>query len=264
MSPFKIGLLLVLISGKLFSQTYKNQINPAEFLNSVPDYPNETMDYKLYYGFIKIGAAHLEFNNKQCNNAYIVAEAKSTGLVKFVKDINYRYECCMDTITGLPFFDSRILIEGEYEDLNTVYYNHYSRRDSAIIYSAITDSVVVPKGIYDLLSGFYHYRTNYIPYRLNSTETASITTYFIDNVWNLSINYLGSERIQTIFGKKECYVIKPKTVVGHFFSKPDAMTIWLTKDQYKIPVRFCLEFKIGTLWGRLESYQKPDNQLPYY
>ena len=28
----------------------------------------------------------------------------------------------MDTLTGLPVSDSRILIEGDYVDINTVYY----------------------------------------------------------------------------------------------------------------------------------------------
>ncbi len=254
MGPFKVGLLLLLTSGTLFAQPYRFQI---------PDYPNESMGYKLYYGFFKIGQAHLEFNNTQCKSAFIVAEARSVGLIKFVKDIHYRYECCMDTNTGLPFFDSRILIEGDYQDLNTVHYNRSFRSDSTIVYSVKTDSVLIPKGIYDLLSGFYYYRTNYIPYHLNTKVDASITTFFIDEIWNLNISYIGTEKIQTIFGEKECYVIKPGTVVGHFFSKPDAMTIWITKDQYKIPVKFCIDFKIGTLWGRIDSYKKPDNRLPY-
>jgi hypothetical protein len=62
-------------------------------------------------------------------------DAKSSGLLKLFRDIHFRYECCMDTLTGLPITDSRILIEDDYVDINTVYYDHLSRKDSSLIYS---------------------------------------------------------------------------------------------------------------------------------
>jgi hypothetical protein len=233
----------------LFSQLTDNQI---------PSYINESIGYDLNYGIFKIGEAQLSFSlNNSCKNAFIVAEAKSTGWVKILKNIHFRYESCMDTITGLPIYDSRILIEGEYKDLNKVYYNHSYKSDSSLLYSKKTDSVIVPKNIYDLLTGFYDFRTNYIYPGMPINYKYHKTTFFIDDIWDLNIYYHGIEKIKTQFGHYNCYVFKPETIVGHFFRTSDAMTIWITKSKQNIPVRFCIELKIGTLYGEITSYIPP-------
>jgi len=224
----------------------------------VPYYPNETVDFSLKYGFLKIGEAHLEFGyDKKCPGAHIVAYAKNIGLFKMINNIHYRYECCMDTATGLPISDSRILIQGNYVDINTVYYDHSSRKDSSLVYSKKTGTVVVPKNTYDLLSGFYHYRKNYLRDNLPLNHSVSITTFFIDEIWDLTIRYCGKDTINTKYGPIECLKVKPVTIVGYFFRTSDAMSIWVTNSGKYIPVKFSVDLKIGTLYGDIIDYKKP-------
>ena len=222
----------------------------------IPDYTNETIDYSVKYGIFKIGEAHLEFStDNKCPGAFIQAYARSTGFVKFIKDIYYKYECCMDKATGFPIRDSRILVEGDYIDTSTVYYDRSSRKDSTLIYSIKTGLVVGPKGIYDLLSGFYHYRANHLRNNLPVNQTISTTTFFINEIWDLTIRYYGKETIDTKYGPIECLKIKPVTVVGHFFHTTDAMTIWFTNNGEYIPVKFSIDFKLGTLTGNITDYK---------
>ena len=142
-----------------------------------------------------------------------------------LSNMHYRYECCMDTATGLPISDSRILIEGDYVDISTVYYDHLSRKDSSLVYSKKTDTIVVPKNIYDLLSGFYHYRANYLEDNMPLNHSISTTTFFIDEIWDLTIRYCGKDTINTKYGLIECLKIKPVTIIGHFFRTSDAVSI---------------------------------------
>ena len=245
---FLAGLVSVIFLQFSFSQ----QASPGIRL-----YSDEEVDYSLRYGFFKIGEAHVEFNNSlKCNGAFIQAYARSTGLVKFIKDIFYKYECCMDVASGLPFTDSRILIEGDYIDTGTVYYDRLSRKDSTVIYSKKTGTITGPKGIYDLLSAFYYYRSNFLGNNLPLNQRITITTFFIDKVWDLIITYHGKETISTKLGPVECLKVKPVTVIGHFFRTSDAMTIWFTNDGRYIPVKFTLEFKLGTLNGIITEYNK--------
>lgn len=225
---------------------------------SIPYYPHEVINYTLKFGVFKVGVAQTGFNfDNSCSAAFIFAEAKSTGLAKCFKNVFYRYESCMDTITGLPISDSRVLIESGYKDINTVYYNHTSRNDSSLVYSNKTDTVVVPKNINDLLSGFYQYRANLFKTGLSNQGVDSITTFFIDEVWELVIRRAGIETISTQYGDLECLKIMPVTIVGHFFNTSDAMTIWLTNDERLVPVKFTLQFRRGTLQGVMTSYQMP-------
>jgi len=219
-------------------------------------FPNERVDFSLNYGILKIGDAHIEMSfDQKCSGGFIHVDARSSGLLKLFKDIHYRYECCMDTLTGLPISDSRILIEDDYVDIGTVYYDHVSRKDSSLIYSAKRDTLAVPKNIYDLLSGFYHYRTNHLRDNLSLNYTVTTTTFFIDDIWDLTIRYCGKEIINTIYGPMECLKVKPVTVIGHFFRTSDAMTIWFANKGEFIPVKFSIDFKIGTLYGKITDYK---------
>jgi hypothetical protein len=219
-------------------------------------FPNERVDFSLNYGIFKIGDAHIEFStDPKCPGACIHVDAGSSGLLKLFKDIHYRYECCMDTLTGLPISDSRILIENDYVDVDTVYYDHVSRKDSSLIYSHNTDTLAVPKNIYDLLSGFYHYRINHLIDNQPMGHTVTTTTFFIDKIWNLTIIYWGKEIVNTIYGPMECHKVKPVTVIGHFFRTSDAMTIWFAKGREFIPVKFSIDLKIGTFYGEISDYK---------
>ena len=219
-------------------------------------FPNESIEYSLKYGIFKIGEAHLDFSfDQKCSGAYIHAYAKSSGLLKLIRDIHFRYECCMDTLTGLPISDSRILIEGDYVDINTVYYDHTSRKDSSLIYSKKTDTLAVPKNIYDLLSGFYHYRITHLDDNLPLNHTVSTTTFFIDKVWDLTIRYCGKDIINTIYEPTECLKVKPVTIKGQFFRTTDAMTIWFANNGKYIPVKFTIDLKLGTLYGDITNYK---------
>jgi hypothetical protein len=244
---FLVGLVSFICFQYSFSQKTHSKI---------PYYPNEAIDFSLKYGIFNVGEAHLEFRfDQKCSGAYIQAYAKSSGLLKFIKDIYFRYECCMDTETGLPISDSRILIEGDYVDISTVYYDHLSRKDASLIYSKKTDTIVGPKNIYDLLSGFYRYRANYLGDNLPLNHTVSTTTFFIDKIRDLTIRYCGREIINTKYGNIECLKVKPVTIIGHFFRTSDAMTIWFTNSRKYIPVKFSIDLKLGTLYGNITDYK---------
>jgi hypothetical protein len=249
MRTFIAGLVAFICFQYLFSQKTDLEI---------PYYPNETADFSLKYGIFKVGEAHLEFSyNKKCSGAYILAYAKSSGLFKLISNVHYRYECCMDTATGLPITDSRILMEDNYVDISTVYYDHLSLKDSSLMYSKKTDTIIGPKNIYDLLSGFYHYRVNYLEDNMPPHHSITITTFFIDEIWDLTIRYCGKDTISTIFGNTECLIVKPITIIGHFFRTSDAMSIWITNDGKYIPVKFSINLRIGSLHGNITDYKKP-------
>lgn len=219
-------------------------------------FPHETVDYSLKYGIFKVGEAHLEFGfDQKCSGGYIQAYAESSGLLKLIRDVQFRYESCMDSLTGLPISDSRILIEGDYVDISTVYYDHTSRKDSSLIFSKKTGTIAVPKNIYDVLSGFYHYKVNYLGDNLPLNHTVSTPTFFIDKTWDLTIRYCGKEIVNTNYGPLECLKVKPVTIVGHFFRTTDAMTVWFTNNSKYIPVKFSIDLKLGTLSGNITNYK---------
>jgi hypothetical protein len=244
---FSFGLFLLLFIHYPFSE---------KPVSENTHFTDESVDFSLKYGIFKIGEAHIEFgHDPQSPGAYIHADAKSSGLMKLFKDIHFRYECCIDTLTGLPVSDKRILIEGDYVDESTVYYDHKSRKDSSLVYSKKTGTLAVPKNVYDLLSGFYHYRVSYLGDNLPLNHTVTTKTFFIDKAWDLIIRYCGKEIINTKYGHVECLKVKPVTIVGHFFQTSDAMTIWFANSGKYLPVKFSIDLKLGTLYGEITDYK---------
>lgn len=226
--------------------------------NVIPNYPDEKMQYSLKYGFFHIGDAEIEFvSNIGCDGSTIRAEAKSSGFVKIIKDIHYKFVCCMDTVTGLPSVSSRRIIEGEFQSINEVHYNHIFRADSSVIYSEETDTLVVPKNILDILTGFYHFRANGIRSELPVGYSDTITTFFIDEVWDLIIRYAGEETIKTEFGMVKCLKFMPVTEISRFFKTNDDMTIWITANKHRIPVKVHVDLKVGSFTAELVGYEFP-------
>ncbi len=232
---------------------YPDYISPT--IKEVPDYNGEVMSYNLKVSVFNIGKAIILFKDTSDCGSYIRAEAKSTGITKLFVTIHYLYDCCMNSSTGLPEKISRSLRENDFFEYNEVKFDHLSRKDSTILHSQLSGQKVVPKKILDILTGFYHFRKNYIDQCVRTKRDVVIQTYFTDEIWNLRIRYAGIETINTIFGKVRCIKFKPATIIGRFFRHDDDMTIWITDDKFKIPVRIHLNLKVGAIQGELVGYK---------
>ncbi len=227
---------------------------------AVPDYKGETMQYQLKYGIFTIGYATISFLDVpgECG-VHISAEAHSTGLIKLIKEIDYRFEACMDPATGLPRSATRSLRDGNYSVYNELIFDQHSRSDSAIIYSQLSGKHVVQKNIYDILTGFFHFRKNQMQECRAEGDSVVVRTYFTDMLWDLNIRYGGEEPINTKYGRIDCIEYKPETVIGRYFRHNDDMLVWFTRDEISIPVKIKLNLIIGSLKGDLVAYQNPKN-----
>ena len=224
----------------------------------VNEFAGESMHYKMKYGIFNIGVATIScLEDSSGCGSIIKAEAQSSGLLKIFRNLNYRFECCMDPETGLPNSATMDLKDGKNTAYNKVLFDHYSRIDSAIIISETSGEFIVPKNIYDLLTGYYHFRNKHLNESINSGLPVVIQTFISDMLWDLKLTYTGGETINTMYGQLPCMRFISSTVAGRFFSDEDDMTVWFTKDEIPVPVKIRLDLKIGCIKGDLESYQMP-------
>lgn len=80
--------------------------------------------------------------------------------------------------------------------------------------------------------------------------------YFVE------LEALEMDRIKTEFGYKECFRIEPVRVFprSKTFREGGKMSIWITADAERIPVRVDVHTSVGTARMLLEEYQLPDTQ----
>lgn len=224
----------------------------------VPDYSGEIMHYNLSYGILNIGKAIVSFSDDSLGcGAHIKAEARSSGIVKFIKDISYSFESCMDKTTGLPDKSFINLRDRRHHVYNEAVFDRYSRIDSSIIHSQISGLHVAPINTYDLLTAYFDFRKNHIPLCLNPGQGTVTKIYIADILWDLRIRYVGVETIKTMNGKIKCLKFTPSTVPGNFFKNEDDMTMWFTDDENHVPIRVRLNLILGAVNIDMVEYQKP-------
>lgn len=223
------------------------------------DVDNEVMHYVVRFGLLNIGKAVIVIKNDSVNcGAYIKAEARSVGLLRLVKRIDYVYESCMDFRTGLPNKFTMSLTDNQNYLFNELVFDRHSREDSAIIMSYLSGRHVVPGNIHDMLTGFYHFRESYFSVPAFYGRDAVVKMFFVDELYEQRIRYGGREVINTEFGEMNCFKFKPVTMIGEFFKTDEDMSIWFTGDANHIPVKFKLDLTIGSITGHLVDYRKPE------
>ncbi len=79
---------------------------------------------------------------------------------------------------------------------------------------------------------------------------------FIDNaVFPMYIRYLGKETIKTRYGKFRTIKFKPLLVGGTIFEGGEKMTVWVSDDANKIPVRIESAIVVGSVKVDMMGYR---------
>jgi hypothetical protein len=81
-------------------------------------------------------------------------------------------------------------------------------------------------------------------------------TIFLDNeVYNMYIRYQGKQTVKTRYGKFRAIVFKPLLVKGTLFEGGEKMTVYVSDDANKLPLRIESPLLVGSVKVDLMSYQ---------
>ena len=73
----------------------------------------------------------------------------------------------------------------------------------------------------------------------------------------LKVVVLGKEKVKVKAGKFNCIVVEPMiSGEGIFVSKGKSLKVWLTDDEYKLPVKMAVEVFIGSVKAELTEYSR--------
>ena len=225
----------------------------------IPDYYGEKIGYDLKVGIFHVGEVDIAFRGDSSNcGAYLIADARSTGLVSFIKDVHYIFDACVDTTTGYASQSSRYVKEGSSTRLDEIFYDRTSREDSTIVTTSDLDTLVILRDAADIIVAFFQFRKNYINSNSELDSIDTIHTFFVEKEWDLNIKYAGKEKIETKFGSVNCYKFLPETEIGEFFKTTEDMTMWVTDNRHLIPVRIEVKLRVGSFTAVINSYTKAD------
>jgi hypothetical protein len=208
----------------------------------------EIITYKVFYSLAgaKLGAGEATFRSTietfQNKPVYhIVGEGKTYGFYDGIFKVRDKYETYIDTATLQPYRFIRNVNEGSYKKYENVTFNKATN-------TAVTNSGVykVPECVQDVLSAIYFSRNiDFDKYKKDDKIQFSM---FLDNeVYEMYIRYLGKETVKTSFGKFRAIKFKPLLIKGTIFEGGEKMTVWVSDDGNRIPVRIESPISVGSV-----------------
>ncbi len=225
----------------------------------------EYLKYRVHYGIIDAGIAELEVHGlaeSQGRVAYKVSgKGRSVGLFSWFFEVKDYYESYIDTQQLVPLEFIRDVREGGYKAKEHAIFDP----ENQLVYpkKEPKDTMRVPFGVQDLLSSFYYAR-NLDFSDLKYGDEFPIVIYLNQETFPMNLKYVGKDEIKTDFGTFRCLSFRPMLQEGRVFKEEEGMTIWISDDENRIPVRVETEVLVGSIKMDLIGFKGINKPLNKY
>ena len=105
--------------------------------------------------------------------------------------------------------------------------------------------------IKDVISTLYYLRNNPKMNSLNKNDEVSMDMIFDDDE---VYRFLGREKVDTPLGEINPHIFRPLVQDGRVFKEQESLTLWISDDLNKIPVKIKASLRVGSLVGEIVSF----------
>ncbi|REG99128.1 DUF3108 domain-containing protein [Flavobacterium aquicola] len=223
----------------------------------------EFIKFRVHYGIINAGYATIEVKDETLNNEpvfHVIGKGFSTGMTKFFFEVEDIYESYIDKETRNPYRFVRKINEGGYTKNQEGFFNQRTNRILVKDYKHKTEKAFdFPKNAQDILSSFYYLRNYPNINKIKAGESVIIDMFFDGEITKFKLKFIGREDIKTKFGVVSTMIFRPLVQSGRIFKEQESLTIWISDDNNKIPVRIKATLLVGSLKADLEEYKGLNN-----
>ena len=221
----------------------------------------EVLEYKLAYGMINAGVARLEVKRSESkiqnrSILHVVGEGKSISAFDWFFKVRDRYETYIDEEGIFPWLFVRRISEGGYDKAQ----DYQFFQNTGKVKNEDNEVYDVPHGIQDMLSSFYYARTIDFS-KAKKGDIFEFESFVDEEIYPLRIKYAGTETIKIKKGKFECMVFHPVVQEGRIFESDDDLTVYITKDENKIPILAKAKILVGSIRMELTNYENLANPI---
>jgi hypothetical protein len=223
----------------------------------------EYLKFRVHYGIINAGYATIEVKDATLNGQSVyrvIGKGFSTGMTKFFFNVEDVYESYIDKDTRNPYRFVRKIDEGGYTKNQEGFFNQNTNKILVKDYKHKTEkSFDFSKNTQDILSSFYYLRNYPNVNKIKAGESVVINMFFDNETTKFKLKFMGREDIKTKFGVVSTMIFKPLVQSGRIFKEQESLTIWISDDYNKIPVRIKANLLVGSLKADLEEYKGLNN-----
>ncbi|MBT8259103.1 MAG: DUF3108 domain-containing protein, partial [Bacteroidia bacterium] len=108
---------------------------------------------------------------------------------------------------------------------------------------------------------YYFLRNNYDTETIKEGEEVQLNMFFDSENYGFKLKYLGRETIRTKFGKVKTLKFRPYVMAGRVFKEQESLTLWVSADKNKIPLRIKADLAVGSLRADLDAFKGLKHQF---
>lgn len=219
----------------------------------------EWFKLRIHYGFVNAGYVTLEVKDASLNSKkthHIIGKGYTTGMSRFFFKVDDLYETYIDKETRNPYQFVRKINEGGYVKNQEGFINQTANKVTVKDYKNKTEkSFSIPKNTQDILSTFYYLRNHPNIDKLNVGESIAIDMFFDDETTKFRLKFIGRENINTKFGVVPAMIFRPLVQSGRVFKEQESVTVWISDDDNKLPLRVKASLAVGSIKADLDAYK---------
>lgn len=270
----KFGLLAIsLLFPFVFShsQAPDSAVNdhPVEELRTIENNAfrvGEYLKYRIHYGFINAGIAELSVKDKTYRNNrpvyHMVGKGRSVGMAEWFFKTRDTYETYMDTQALIPWEFIRDVNEGGYLINRHLIFDQYNHKATDLDVKLDTTYNIMNYA-QDMLSMFYYARCLETE-NLTPGQSLPVNMFLDHEDFSFRLKYLGKETIDSEWGDIQCKKFIPVVQAGRVFKEKEGLTLWVSDDENKIPIRLEAELAVGSIKMDLVDYRNNLHPLHFH
>ena len=248
MYVIKIIILLIVFSTSIHAQENKSAFEDGEWLR-----------YNVKYGWFNTTTATLSVEKKTYEGKelyHISGKGRTTGLLDVFFKVRDHYQSYLFPDNHKPYKFIRKINEGGYIKDKAIYFDYENLKAEVHNYKKDTVSQhTIKSETQDLVSATYYLRNLIDIDELKKGDEFILNLFFDEQNFDFKTVYVGEEFVETKFGKVLSLKFKPYVKTGRIFDEKESVTIWITKDKNKIPVKLKAELAVGSLVAQLDAFK---------
>ena len=219
----------------------------------------EWLKFRMSYSnFLNAGFSTIEVKETTNFNKeafHIIGKGKSTGLVSLFFKVKDDYQTFMYKETLKPYRFIRKINEGGYTKDKEILFDY--EKNEAIVKNHKHNTETkhpINDEIQDMLSSLYFLRNQKLK-DLKKGDEIELPMFFDQEIHNFKLVFLGEEIIKTKFGNVNSLAFRPMVQAGRVFKEQESVTVWISNDNNKIPLRIKASLAVGSLRADLEAFK---------
>ena len=238
-----------------FGQQALNDSSSANFAFQKGEWLKFRMSYS---NFLNAGYSTIEVKDTMNDNKeafHIIGKGRSTGLISLFFKVHDNYQSFMYKESLKPYRFIRKINEGGHKKDKEIIFDYDAKEAIVKNHKHNTvDKYPISSNIQDMLSSVYFLRNQDFK-NIKIGDEIEFEMFFDQEINNFKLRFLGREIIKSKFGKISTLIFRPIVQAGRVFKEQESVTVWISDDKNKIPIRIKASLAVGSLRADLDAFK---------